>query len=435
VPDEVAGRDGTYAWIDQHPLAMAGCFTLVQGVSEADVIRDFGRHGSRAVHRDVPGPGGPGFDPHGAFDEDDPDQDALDDELSCIWITQVDDWWLVSEDNNYQGTMEETIQNLLAPRHVCVMWNAGVQPQWLSVRDGVVEQATELMRGLGDDELLDHLWAGCSEDDRVSSHQLALIALETETGVRITPAMLAAPQTRVIVIPAWADAEPLLRQPEPDLPDIHDVFAGRVTAEQRRALAEQFSGGTFGSASGGPFTTGSPGFLRVVPLDDQATGAVGPPSGWLPGWPGLPPLDAFGPEVAVRLLATGVLPQGVIFEVQLRGREPYGSWAQLPFGLPRPDAGPGSALEVTMVVADERRCTAKMVGPLPTVSDGPSLAVLASPNTDRVHRYTLWLTPLPPAGPISVEIAWQAQGVPRRWATLDGKALHRAAEHARELWT
>ncbi|MEV0004697.1 hypothetical protein AB0H28_20785 [Micromonospora sp. NPDC050980] len=53
---------------------------------------------------------------------------------------------------------------------------------------------------------------------------------------------------------------------------------------------------------------------------------------------------------------------------------------------------------------------------------------------ERSVDQTYWVSPLPPAEPVTVVIAWPAFGIPESTATLDGAAINAAAERSRLLW-
>lgn len=52
----------------------------------------------------------------------------------------------------------------------------------------------------------------------------------------------------------------------------------------------------------------------------------------------------------------------------------------------------------------------------------------------RAHNLTLWLSPLPPAGPVVFSCSWPSLDVAAREVVLDGGVLLEAAAHAEVLW-
>ena len=108
-----------HGWIAHTGLSMAATITLVRDVSEEQVTEAFGRGREAVVRRDMPGPGAG----HEAYLEDDDRAGGF------LWITTVDEWWLIAEDNDYWGTLDETIAALGASRQVTVMWNVNLLTQ------------------------------------------------------------------------------------------------------------------------------------------------------------------------------------------------------------------------------------------------------------------------------------------------------------------
>ncbi len=168
------------------------------------------------------------------------------------------------------------------------------------------------------------------------------------------------------------------------------------------------------------------------------------------GWTGAPPADWYAPaslpqvrEVGageyVRVVLTGfsVWPSAVtvhlvVFARRIRTAQPQ----QLPFG----PLDPG-ALRVGLLLADGHRVTTLDGDPWPAPPPGAPVP-LSLRQADGGARdgsgfrrcLDLFLTGLPPHGPLTLVVEWPDEGVRERHTELDATAIRDAAAQAVEVW-
>lgn len=84
--------------------------------------------------------------------------------------------------------------------------------------------------------------------------------------------------------------------------------------------------------------------------------------------------------------------------------------------------------------ADGRKA---VVGARPFFQDepyGPVLIARGGGGGGEEFRMGFWLWPLLPPGPMTLAVAWEAQGVPEHTITVDATELVTASERAEKLW-
>jgi hypothetical protein len=96
-------------------------------------------------------------------------------------------------------------------------------------------------------------------------------------------------------------------------------------------------------------------------------------------------------------------------------------------------AFPGESLRVGVVFADGRRTVAENFRDRRSQGDVTLLPMGGGGSQSRFdQRY--WVAPLPPPGPLGVEVEWEARDVPETRVDLDGAAILAAAAEAEALW-
>jgi hypothetical protein len=277
------------------------------------------------------------------------------------------------------------------------MWNVNLLTQIVIAAHGVTEDTTEL-----------------DVNSAPTVGEAALLFLERETGVHVTEDVLTRAQTRVTVSPMWDGGLP---EPQP--------MTGLSAVSSAGMRPEWMQEGTvmlppFGQAT-------------VLVPNANAPEWLAAPGNWLPGRPSLQALDAIGTDVAVRLVPMGAYPQGLLLQVEIRGRDAFGDWSGMPFGLPRYDEAPQSVLEVRATLDDGRSCVASVV----PMDDGQTDMRLTITNTDMTGfllRCELWLWPLP-SGDVRFEVGWRDRQISQVAVDYPADAIREAAERAVLLWS
>jgi hypothetical protein len=73
-------------------------------------------------------------------------------------------------------------------------------------------------------------------------------------------------------------------------------------------------------------------------------------------------------------------------------------------------------------------------GRAPPHPTGPVVLQRSGSADDRRADFRYWCWPLPPEGTMTVSVHWEAAGVPRTEAKVDGSAINRAGMSSRKLW-
>lgn len=150
-----------------------------------------------------------------------------------------------------------------------------------------------------------------------------------------------------------------------------------------------------------------------------------------------------GPDAAVLLTSALAYSTGTEFMLSIRVRRQAGRSAkplhQLMhrFGFDEVDANQAFLLGVQY--ADGRRTMTSGRNGMPTPADEDddqslSLAFGSSSGSDNTYDLTLWLSPLPPPGPVTMVCRWPELDIDETKVTLDGTAIAAAGRAAIELW-
>ncbi|EST35486.1 hypothetical protein M878_05345 [Streptomyces roseochromogenus subsp. oscitans DS 12.976] len=145
--------------------------------------------------------------------------------------------------------------------------------------------------------------------------------------------------------------------------------------------------------------------------------------------------QALGPVVMARsgrgvVVVRQVLafPTGVLIEVEAHGR---GTWSDSDLD--------GSPLRFSIRFGDGRVAVLDDDAGLRN-GQGPMLHAYQTqssgggPDASEEIQMSLWLWPLPPAGPVGVTCSWVSAGIGSAELVLDGDALCSAAEQAEPFW-
>jgi hypothetical protein len=157
-----------------------------------------------------------------------------------------------------------------------------------------------------------------------------------------------------------------------------------------------------------------------------------PPGSVLPGIADLAHVLARDDDLILAIVGGQAYPQGFTTEIRLISVA----------GRLRPPPGHGgmlSQLQLTVEFSDGRR--GQLLPLTGSVSPGhevdlPSGEVLVVPRQGAgdgsMWRQEVWVSPLPPAGPLRVGV--RSEGLPETWTELSGDVLRAAAERAEPLW-
>jgi hypothetical protein len=147
-------------------------------------------------------------------------------------------------------------------------------------------------------------------------------------------------------------------------------------------------------------------------------------------------------EIAVALLDIVAYTTGLSFHLTARRRresaDPRDPWFRDPLGLQaRVSSGealPDSLLRLGVLFADGRKATT--IGSF-GVTDEPSAPVLSqggSSGSGREWEASLWLWPLPPAGPLTLVVEWPSEGIEETRQEIDAQPVLEAAQASERLW-
>lgn len=141
-------------------------------------------------------------------------------------------------------------------------------------------------------------------------------------------------------------------------------------------------------------------------------------------------------DLVVALIGVRVYRAGVQFDLAVRARRRLGSHLALSEVLHN-HRGVADRLLLGVEFADGRVAT-NVRGSWPTLGDvpddQPTLRPGGSSSGGRTADFTLWLTPLPPAGTLTVVCAWPGAGLAETRTEIDATAITRAATQAEVLW-
>lgn len=148
-------------------------------------------------------------------------------------------------------------------------------------------------------------------------------------------------------------------------------------------------------------------------------------------------------DVVIAMIGGHAYTCGLGFDLAIRFRQgPQGTMKQRSaemFGAlsGRPD--PDQQLVLRVEYADGRAAThvgsrLSPADPADSAPEMPSLSPLALRGTGNSLDQSLWLSPLPPSGPLEVVCSWPAHDVPESRTVLDGAAIAEAGSRAVVLW-
>ena len=156
------------------------------------------------------------------------------------------------------------------------------------------------------------------------------------------------------------------------------------------------------------------------------------PPHWLPGGAPLAVTVARSAHTAVRLTVGGVYPRGLALEL-LALLDPEGPDVE----ALHHHRGSSGELRFGMLWPDGRRAETLSPWQHPMEDagrDGFHLHPEGGHGGGLTWRSDLWLWPLPPPGPVTVYLRWDARDVPETATWLDLTSVVEAADQAEELW-
>jgi hypothetical protein len=147
-------------------------------------------------------------------------------------------------------------------------------------------------------------------------------------------------------------------------------------------------------------------------------------------------------ELVVALLDAVAYTTGLSFRLTVkRRREPADSvdpWFRDPLGrhgvVSGGEALPDDLLRLGVLFADGRKATTIASFGAPGEPNAPVLTQSASSGSGREWEASLWLWPLPPAGPLAFVVEWPSYGISETRQELDAQPLVEAARASEPLW-
>ena len=152
---------------------------------------------------------------------------------------------------------------------------------------------------------------------------------------------------------------------------------------------------------------------------------------------------ARSPDAAVLLTSAVAYSTGTEFQLSIRTR-PNGDRRTTPLfqllhGHGLEEADPNQAFLLGVQFADGRRAMTGSRHGMPPRNDQSGedevvLAIGSSSGSDNTYDLNLWMSPLPPAGPVTLVCRWPELDINETTLTLDGAAIAAAGHAATELW-
>ena len=157
------------------------------------------------------------------------------------------------------------------------------------------------------------------------------------------------------------------------------------------------------------------------------------PEHWLPALGDTGIVLARTETTAVFLSVEAVYPRGLALDLQARIHPDHLAeeglpWSHDPIGTRR------SALRLGLEWPDGSRAVAEEGWAPDATTSAPNLAMAGGGGGGLSWSYRMWLTPLPPAGPVTVHVLWEARGIPETSVEWDLSAIVGRAGDAVELW-
>jgi hypothetical protein len=158
---------------------------------------------------------------------------------------------------------------------------------------------------------------------------------------------------------------------------------------------------------------------------------IGPPENVIPATVALDLVLVQRADLAIWIADALVFPSGLSFGISVQRRQ-RSQEPPLFFGPVEP-GGPRFGLRL----ADGRKVVVQRSGemrPFLQQPDHPILRPRSGSGGGHLSRATMWLWPLPPAGPLTFVCAWPAKGVEETSAEIDTGPLLAAGARAVEMW-
>ena len=183
-------------------------------------------------------------------------------------------------------------------------------------------------------------------------------------------------------------------------------------------------------------------FFEPLPELPEAPGDGGPiafdfpwqrPDHWLPGLGDSGVVLARTPTTAVFLTVDAVYPRGISLDLQARIHPDHLAQDGL-FWQHDPGRSPGSALRFGLGWPDGSRVVADEGCSPEARTAEPSLSMAGGGGGGLTWSWRMWLTPLPPPGPVTVHVLWESRGIPETAVEWDLSAIVARAGAAAELW-
>jgi hypothetical protein len=163
----------------------------------------------------------------------------------------------------------------------------------------------------------------------------------------------------------------------------------------------------------------------------------GRPTLTLPSYLAEPALIAESEEAAVIVQGIACYPDGFAFRLEAIKRyappeddppeeEPFGLWARPPENLARFGIG----------YSDGRRATLDRARFGHLGDDSADIAIVQQGGSGGAGHFfsDFWVQPLPPAGPVTFAVEWEAAGIPETLHTIEGQLFRDAAGRARPVF-
>ena len=182
-------------------------------------------------------------------------------------------------------------------------------------------------------------------------------------------------------------------------------------------------------------------FFDPTPRDAREPGFAslpsdGPPDNVLGGAVAFALVLARTEDVAVLVHGGAAYPTGFHFSLAVRrqaGDEVFNPLGDSIGGGP-PAGPPDELLRFGLEFADGSKVTDRDGFPEDAANGRPVLLPTGGTGSSLHYETDVWLSPLPPPGPVAFVCQWQVHGIGLTRAELDADVIRRAADEAIELW-
>jgi len=183
-------------------------------------------------------------------------------------------------------------------------------------------------------------------------------------------------------------------------------------------------------------------FFDPTPRDARESGFAafpsdGPPDNVLGGAVAFALVLARTEDVAVLVHGGAAYPTGFHFSLAVRrraGDEVFNPLGNSILGGGPPSSPPDESLRFGLEFADGSMVTDRDEFPEEVAEGRPVLLPTGGTGSSLHYETYVWLSPLPPPGPMAFVCQWQAHGIALTRVELDADIVRRAAEQAIELW-